>query len=211
MTSRLSVFGVCMFALTASAAGVPCSDTSACLRLLEARQHDTQALAARFEQTKHVSLMTEPLITRGQFAFQRPDVVVWQVDDPPATIRIDRTGLRVLNSSVSQADVDAIAPVGSLFRSIGGLFSGSIGAVERDFAVEARADGDVLRVHLVPRRPEWQRVATAIDLTFAPPAYTIQTFRLDDPLGDRLEVRFFDVRRNDAVPSQLFLPGASPP
>lgn len=204
MTARVSACSLMLFGLAATAAGAVCTDTPSCLRLLEERQRDTRALAARFEQTKHVSLMTEPLVTRGQFAFRRPDVVVWHIDDPPTTIRVDSGGVRVLNPSVSQADVDAVAPAGGVFRSLGGLFSGAVGGVQQDFAVEARADGDVLRVRLVPRRPEWQKVATAIEMTFTAPEYTIGTFRLDDPLGDRLEVRFFDVRRNDAVPASLF-------
>jgi len=203
--------GIALLGLVAPAVAAPCNDTAECLRLLEGRQRDTRAVAARFEQAKHVSLLAEPLVTRGRFAFKRPDLVVWHVDDPPTTIRIDRGGLRVLNASVSQADVDAVAPVGSLFRSIGGLFSGSVGEVQQDFDARASADGDVLRVHLVPRRPEWKRIATVIDLTFAPPDYTIQTFRLEDPLGDRLEVRFFDVQRNDAVPAEVFESGSPPP
>ncbi|MCK6553066.1 outer membrane lipoprotein carrier protein LolA [Candidatus Binatia bacterium] len=212
MTTRTLALGALLVGLAAqSAAAVMCGDTAACLGLIESRQADTHALAARFEQTKYISLMTQPLHTRGQFAFKRPDTVVWQVDEPRTTVRIDRAGLQVLNAAVSKADVDAIAPVGGLFRGIGGLFSGSLAEVQKDFSVEARADGDLLRVRLVPRRPEWKRVATVIDLAFTPPDYTIGTFRLEDPLGDRLEVRFFDVRRNDAVPAHLFDLTDSPP
>ena len=190
----------------ALASSAPCGNTTECVRLLAERQRATWAVAARFEQTKHLSLLTEPLVTRGRFAFKQPDLVIWEIDDPPTTLRIDGSGVHLQSSRLDKGDVAAVSQVGSLFRTISGLFTGALGDVERDFTVEASGDAETLRVHLVPRRPEWQRIATAIDMTFAGPASTVQSFHLQEPLGDRLDVVFSDVRRNDEVPAALFDP-----
>jgi hypothetical protein len=174
-----------------------CDGTDACLRVLEASQHETRALSARFEQTKHLSLLAEPLVSRGQFAFRQPDEVLWRIDEPPITVRIDRDGIRVPEFPAVKAEVAALAPFSNMLRPLAGVFTGSLSTVRNTFHVSAEGDATVIRVRLVPRDEQWRRMFRAIDLSFAGPDMVIATIRIEEALGDRLEIAFSDIHRND--------------
>jgi hypothetical protein len=181
------------------AAAAPCAGTDACMQLIETSQRSTRALSARFEQTKHLSLLTEPLITRGQFAFREPDQVLWRVDEPAITVRIDRNGIHLPDVPGLKDEVAALAPFSAMMRQLSGLFTGSLSAVRTTFDVTAAPDGGAIRVQLVPRDPQWQRMFRSIDVRFAGPDWTVTALHIDEALGDSLDIKFSDVHRNDAV------------
>ena len=96
----------------------PCAGTDACLQVIETSQRTTRALSARFEQTKHLSLLAEPLVTRGLFAFRQPDQVMWRVDEPPITVRIDRDGIHLPDLPGAKDEMAALAPFSAMMRQL---------------------------------------------------------------------------------------------
>lgn len=189
-----------------SALGAPaCANTPACLQALDAAQEGLRTLDARFVQTKHVTLLEAPIVSSGRFRFKRPDKVRLDVEAPqPATILID--GRRVRIPGVPDADVAAMAatPMTAMFTELGALLGGQVRGALAEFQVHAAADGDGIAVRLNPMRPDWQRLFRSIDLTFAGQPLTVRTLRLDDALGDRLEIEMRDVRRNVELPDAVF-------
>ena len=129
-----------LLALLAAPAWATCDSTDACLRAIEASQRATRALSARFEQTKHLSLLTEPLTTRGRFAFKAPDHILWQMDEPAFTMRIDRDGVHLPGLPQAQAELAAMAPFSAMLREISGVFTGTLNSVRTAFEVTARGD-----------------------------------------------------------------------
>ncbi|HYD48818.1 MAG TPA: outer membrane lipoprotein carrier protein LolA [Terriglobales bacterium] len=187
-----------------------CSDTKTCLAAVEAAQQSTRSLSARFEQTKHVSLMAEPIVTGGHFSFDRPPcaaenaaapacaaTVVWKMDDPAMTIRIGPQGVELPPEVAREAGSGIKALTGAL-EQVGALMSGSLAGVTRLFEVEAKPSGEGVAVHLVPRHASVRDLFTAIDMHFAAPHLVLQSIGIRESLGDRLEIVFRDIRRNGA-------------
>jgi hypothetical protein len=197
----LAVCGVCGAAL-----GAVCEGTDACLQVIEASQRTTRALAARWVQTKHLSLLAEPLVTRGQFAFRTPDQVLWRVDDPPITVRIDGQGIHLPDLPGVKDEVAALAPFSSMMRQLSGLFTGSLSGVRNTFEVTAAPQQGAIHVHLVPREQQWQRMFRSIDVSFAAPEWVVATIHIEEALGDSLDITFVDVHRNDALANAAFDP-----
>jgi outer membrane lipoprotein-sorting protein len=84
--ARRCVWLVLLAAVPARAA---CDSTDSCLRAIEAAQADARTVSARFTQTKHLSLLDEPLVSSGRFMFRRPDRIRLDIESPrPATIVI---------------------------------------------------------------------------------------------------------------------------
>jgi outer membrane lipoprotein-sorting protein len=183
----------------AAVAFAVCESTDACVRAIAASQRETRTLAARFEQTKHLSLMSEPLVSRGQFAFKAPDQVLWQIDEPKVTVRIDQHGVHLPDLPNAEAEMAALGPLGEMMRELTGLFTGSLGSVQKSFDVTATGDAAAIRLRLVARSSRGPQMFRSIDLTFAAPALVIDTIHIDEDLGDSLEIVFSDVHRNDAV------------
>ena len=182
-----------------AAAAAPCVGTDTCLQLIEASQRGTRALSARFEQTKHLSLLAEPLVTHGRFAFRQPDQVMWRVDDPPITVRIDRNGIHLPDVPGMKDEVAALAPFSAMMRQLSGLFTGSLTSVRNTFDVTAAAADGTVRMHLVPRDPQWRHTFRALDVSFAAPEWVVAAMHIEEALGDSLDIAFSDIHRNDDV------------
>jgi outer membrane lipoprotein-sorting protein len=195
----VAVCGVC-----GAGTAVPCVGTEACLSLLETSQRTTRALSARFEQTKHVSLLAEPLVTRGAFAFRQPDQVMWRVDEPPITVRIDRDGIHLPDLPDAKDEMAALAPFSAMMRQLSGLFSGSLRNVRDTFDVTAAPDAGAIRVHLVPRPAPLQHLFSSIEMSFVAPEWVVTSLHFEEALGDSLDIRFSDIHRNDAVANAAF-------
>lgn len=202
---------VALVAFVASRAFAVCDSTDACLHAIEESQRSTRAVSARFEQTKHLSLMNEPLVSRGQFAFKQPDQVLWQIEEPAITVRIDRTGVHLPNIPNAEAEVAALGPFSNMMRELSGVFTGSLGTVRKTFDVRAEGDERAIHVHLMPRNAEWQRMFRSVALSFALPDLTMKSIHIDEALGDSLDIIFTDVHRNDAAAEAAFDSGATVP
>jgi len=182
-----------------------CQSTPECLREVQAAQQGTDTVSARFVQTKSLSLLAQPLVSRGRFLFKRPDHVVWQVEEPQAaTVVIDGQGIHIPGLSARDRQALAMVPARALTSQLGAIFSGTTAGLEGEFDVTARDDGGAVLVHLVPRRPETGQLFRTIDLRFPRPLRFVQTITLEDAVGDRVEVGFEDVRVNVEVPDSAF-------
>lgn len=143
-------------------------------------------------------------MSRGRFALKPPDQMVWQVDDPAITVRIDRDGVHLPDVPQASADVAAMAPFSAMLREMSGIFTGSLSAVRTTFEVTAHGDATAVRVHLVPRSARWQHMFRSLDLTFATPDLVMQAIHIEESLGDSLDIAFSDIHRNDAVAEATF-------
>jgi hypothetical protein len=188
-----------LVALLNAPAWAVCDSTDACLQAIEASQRGTRALSAKFEQTKYLSLLAEPLTTHGRFAFKAPDQILWQIDEPAFSVRIDRGGVHLPDLPQARAEVAAMAPFTAMLREISGVFAGSLNSVRNAFEVTARGDAAAIQVQLIPRSAQWQRMFRSLDLTFAMPDLVMNRVRIEEALGDRLEIVFSDIHRNDAI------------
>jgi len=183
--------------IAAQVAAAACETPQSCLEAIGASQRDTRVLSARFVQTKRLSLLTEPLISTGRFAFRQPGELLWELDTPRVTVRIDKSGVHI--PDVPAAQYADLAPFSGMMRELSAVFTGSWDRVEASFTVTVMPEPNVVRVSLVPRNPEWQRMFRAMELSFLRPDLLIHTIRLDERLGDSVEIAFSDIHRNDAV------------
>ena len=192
-------------ALVSPAAGAPCDSTDACLKVLGAAQASTQSIDARFVQTKHLSLLDEPLVSTGRFRFRRPDHVRLDVETPhPSTILIAGRSVTIPGLPATEQRAVAESPMAAMFTELGAVFAGNLDHAPAHFTIVARGEGDAIEVTLTPTAADFQRLFRTIALRFAGPDTMVTSMRLDDALGDRLEVELRDVKRNVELPDALF-------
>lgn len=203
---------VAIVAAQTAAAHAACDSTDTCLKAIDAAQADTRSVSARFTQTKHLSLLDEPLVSTGRFVFKRPDRMRLEIESPrPATILINGREISIPGISDSDKQQLAMTPMAAMFAELGAMFGGSAAALGQHFRVGATAADGAIDVTLTPTLPAWQRLYRTIELRFAGPDLVISSMRLDDALGDRLDIVMSDVQRNQDVPDSLFAAPASLP
>jgi outer membrane lipoprotein-sorting protein len=182
-----------------------CDSTASCLKAIEAAQANARSVSARFTQTKHLSLLDEPLVSTGRFMFKRPDRVRLDIESPrAATIVIN--GREISIPGISERDKQQLdmTPMASMFSELGSMFGGSTSALRQHFQVAATPVDGAIEVTLTPTVPAWQRLFRTIQLRFAEPDLVLSAMRLDDALGDRLDIVMSDVQRNPDLPDTLF-------
>lgn len=202
---RRAVWALGALLFAAPAFGGRCESSAACLALLGEAQAATRSVDARFVQTKHVALLDAPLVSTGRFRFRRPDHVRLDIESPRAsTVLIAGRSVTIPGLAASEQQALAGSPMTAMFTELGALFAGQLERAPGSFAVEAASAGDAIDVTLTPTAPDFRRLFHTIALRFAGPRMVIQSMRLDDALGDRLEVELRDVQVDVNLPDSLF-------
>jgi outer membrane lipoprotein-sorting protein len=203
---RKSAAGLVWLALLAAVpAGAACSSTDSCLGAIEAAQTGTRSVSARFTQTKHLSLLDEPLVSTGRFFFEQPDRVRLEIETPrAATIVVNGRDISIPGLTERDKEQLAMTPMASMFSELGGMFGGSAENLRRNFAVAAAPEDGAIALTLTPTVPAWQRLFRTIQLRFTEPDLVLGAMRFEDALGDRVEIVMRDVQRNPDLPDSLF-------
>lgn len=182
-----------------------CTSTESCLRAVAAAQRDTRTIEADFVQVKHLGLMEEPLVSSGRFTFKQPDRVRLDVVSPePATLLIEGRNVRIPGLTEDQQKAVGTTPMGAMFGQLAKIFRGNVEELSADFDVTAEEKDGGVEVRLVPRRADWKKMFRSIDLRFSKDATHLETLRMEEELGDSLEVTLRNVRRNRDLPDALF-------
>jgi outer membrane lipoprotein carrier protein len=188
------------------AGAAACSSTQDCLAAIEKAQRETRSMTASFVQVKHLELLDEPIESRGRLSFRRPDRMRLEIQEPVrTTVVIKGREVHVPGLSAKDRQAMAMAPASAMFMQLGAIFTGDTASLTDGFEVSAVAVGDDgIEVTLVPRVEAWRKVFRRMQIEFSGGELSARKVRLDDALGDRLEVTLQDVQRNVELPESLF-------
>lgn len=176
------------------AMGAACESSRACLEEIATAQRRVRSLSARFVQTKHVSLLAEPIETTGQFVFRHPDNILWKVDQPPFEINVERG--KLLLPPGEETSLRASMPsVSGMFTGMSAMFTGDAEKILSSFDVDARDDGSGIVVDLKPKGRAEQRIIAALRLRFAGPDLELREIHIEEAVGDSLDIVFHDTQR----------------
>lgn len=128
---------------------------------LFAQRHHAEAT---FTEQKHLSVLSQPMISTGRLIYDAPDHLEERILAPrPQSIALDHGTLRLeaahRTRTLRLADYPQIAP---LIDSIRATLAGDRAQLERVFALEFSGDTDHWQIHLVPH--DSQSALTQIDL-----------------------------------------------
>lgn len=175
------------------------------LREIEQARGKIRTLQARFVQTKHLKLLEKPLVSRGRFAFQSPDRLLWLIEEP-ASLRIVVRGERVFLPGLSARDQEALGSSGlaALLRDMSTIFEGPLGQLQDSFDLSISTQADAIDVMLVPRLESWKRMFRNMQLRLARPHLLVERLRLEESVGDSVEIVFDQLERNIDLPESEF-------
>lgn len=176
------------------AAAEACTSPRACLEQIAAAQRRVRSVSARFVQTKHVSLLAEPIETTGQFVFRHPDNIVWKVDEPPFEINLQGGKLQLPPGE--EASLRATMPsMSGMFAGMSAMFTGDAEKVLSAFDVDARHDGNDIVIDLKPKGGGERRIIAALRLKFGEPSLELREIHIEEAVGDSLDIVFHDTQR----------------
>ena len=148
-------------------------------------------LQFRFVMTRHSSLLTEDLVSRGRAAFVFPDKVRWEVEQP--------------NPSVFVLDGAAVTDrrQQTLLRNVAKLSDKGL-INETDFTVTVYASPSQWQVDLVPLRRDLAQMFSLITLLTDPSTGDLRSVVLTETGGDTMNLQLLSVVKGQPVDPLLF-------
>jgi outer membrane lipoprotein-sorting protein len=111
--------------------------------------------SARFVETRHIALLTQPLELKGSLSYERPNRLEKHVLSPvDELLRVDGDALTVLNKTSGEKRVVSLRDqpaAGALVASVRATLAGDLPQLERHYKVELSGTRAAWSLRLVPR------------------------------------------------------------
>jgi outer membrane lipoprotein-sorting protein len=175
-----------------------------------ARSHGVEAsirtVTARFTEESTSSLLSSPVVSRGNLAVIRPDRVVMRYSDPAGRILlIDGDQLTLVWPSRGVRDR---SDIGEARRRIDKYFvDKSPNELRRSFTIAAKIAPDhtnTWEVGMTPTRSQIRQGLTELTLRIDQSSLMLRTLRMQFPTGDTKTLTFDDVVVNGPVDQRMF-------
>ena len=177
------------------------------LQEISARLSAVNNLKAVFVQERHLSILIEPLISKGRCFFIRPRQLRWEIFQPYHSLLI-YNNKRMAKFDVQDGNLRKLQPGGEdLMREILGQI---IAWMQGDFESAAKVyhlqmyRKETLHLVLRPRSKELAGNIQSIELIFSEAMDYIQTVRIIESQMDFIRIDFRQVEHNTEIPEGIF-------
>jgi|GEM_PF-674480 len=173
---------------------------------IKARQAELRSLEARFVQTKQSSLLLEPEVSRGTFAYQAPDLARWEFTEPNETVLVIHDGeMTTWYRDLGTAERLAVNKHTVQIEQ----YLAATNSVERlrryfDFTAAFPTDGRPYRIELSPRFSRVARRLKSMTIWFDRQRFVPVRLAYEEPDGDTTDFVFEQVRINPTLPPERF-------
>jgi len=165
-----------------------------------------QTLQATFTQERTSRLLTKPLVAEGELRFARPGKMAWVTSTPGrSTFVMDGTRVGMAWPDLDmreEIDLASSPEMASLVAATMVWLGGDLARVQEDYEV-AWTDGTPASVLLTPRSAPLSGIIGTLELTVTVPV--IEQVVITEPDGDRVQIRFSDVKIDQPLDAGAFL------
>ena len=151
---------------------------------------------ARFTETRHSTLLKQPLTMTGTLVYRRPDHLEKHVRSPfEESVTIDGTRINMARQGEAGRTiaVPASGPARALVESLRATLAGDLPALSRHFAVAVSGTRGEWAMTLTPRDPAL--AATVMRVEFAGNGSRVQRIEVYEAGGDRSVIVIDDEAR----------------
>lgn len=187
------------------ASGVFALPMETVLKKVSEVQKKTSTMEADFRQVKTLGLLAEPAVSRGRFAYRKPNSAVWNYTDPePVTMLLAEGWMTTYYPRLKKAERTSVGRFESrIFKFMGAVTSVEEMAKSFDMRFVDRA-GEPYRLELKPRMAGASRHVKNITLWIDRSAFTITAFEYTERDGDVTRYEFTNIRLNAPVAASRF-------
>lgn len=177
------------------------------LEEISARLSAVNDLKAVFVQERHLSILIDPLTSKGRCFFIRPQQLRWEIVQPYHSLLI-YNNKRIAKFDIQEGQLRKLHTAGEdLMRGILGQI---IAWMQGDFEAAAKVyhlqmyQKETLHLLLKPRSKELAVNIQTIELIFSEAMDYIQTVRIIESPMDFIRIDFRQVEHNTGIPEQIF-------
>lgn len=199
---------LCLTALASeSRAAAPAAATlEQVLNEVQKRQSAVKTIQADFTQQKSMALLADPQLSRGTFAYAKPDKVRWNYIAPnPVTMLIADGRMTTFYPKLSRAETIEVGRFQDrIFKYMGA--GNAIGELATwfKFRFSDRKGEPTWRLDLVPKTSQVAKRVKGITIWIDRQSYMTSKFEYVEADGDKTLYEFTSIRVNESVPAAAF-------
>ncbi len=181
---------------------------------LSVKLGDLTSVWASFRQSKHLSLLRDPMIASGALLFVSPDRVRFEYSKPYRSVTLV-TGLNLQRYEwfgKRWRRIESPQPaMRQVVRQIASWMRGRFRQDENIYLISATRTGKSIRLTLTPRSVELGKLFKRIELALSTDRTHVTEVSIIEDARDRTVIRFVQQRRNVKIPAELFAAGPDGP
>jgi len=172
---------------------------------LQKESKNITSIVCDFVQERHLSAMTQPLVSAGNFWFKKPASVRWEYTKPFQYLIILTKKKVFVKEDNSQQEYDMQS--GSVFQNLGEImFSfilGDLDAAEKDYNIEYRENRELYFVKLIPKNLQ-NAAMTRIELYFDKKDFSLSKIIMFEADNEFTSIAFTNKVLNGPVSNDKF-------
>ncbi len=175
--------------------------------LIAAEASRLQTLSSDFSQERHLSMLKEPLISSGKFAYEKPDRIYWEIVKPsPAGFIVQGDKLKRWSGDPQDTETLEVAQVPIAKAIVDQVFAwtrADFSWLEKRYRITVTEETPS-KLKLIPLYAQEKKFLTHITIAFSEDWTHIRSVELHEKGGDFTRIRFLNTLINPSLPKDLF-------
>lgn len=162
-------------------------------------------IKSRFVQEKHLSFLTEPIISEGLFRYKKENQLRWEYTKPFQYL-ILFNGSKITTKDQNKTN-QFDASSNAIFKQINDLMLGSIKGdlgKNKDFSMVLKESPRQYQLLLMPQNEALKKYVSGVEIYFEKSDLAVSIIKIIESTGDYTKIKFEDRKFNEAIDENTF-------
>lgn len=165
-----------------------------------------KSMSCSFSQTKHLSLLSDKMVSKGKMYYTQPNKLRWEYTTPYAYMFVFN-GTKVYVGNKSKKDV-IDTNTNKVFKEVARIMmstvTGKALSNTTDFTVSVASANNTWAVTLIPKKKEMKQMFARIELIFNKSNTMISEINIFEKNNDRTNIKLSDIVNNGTIAENYF-------
>jgi outer membrane lipoprotein-sorting protein len=175
--------------------------------LIAAGASKVQTLASDFSQERHLSMMKEPLISIGKFAYEKPDRLYWESVKPSPlgfVVQGDKARRWSSDSGATETlEINQEPMIRAIVEQVFAWARADFPWLEKRYRITVMEENPFL-LKLIPLSSQEKKFLSYMTIAFSEDWTHVRLVELHEKGGDFTRLRFMNTLLNPSLPKDLF-------
>ena len=175
--------------------------------LIAAGAATVQTLSSDFSQERHLSMLKEPLISTGKFAYEKPDRLYWEILKPSPlgfVVQGDKAKRWSGDSKVTETlEIDHEPMIKAIIGQVSAWARADFTWLEKRYRITVMEETPY-SLKLIPLSFQEKKFLDNLTIAFSEDWTYVRSVELHEKGGDVTRLRFINTLLNPSLPKDLF-------
>ena len=184
----------------------PMTDAGSFKERLVKASASVNTIVSDFIQEKNLSVLTEKIISKGQFAFRKENNIRWEYTEPYKYLIIISNNQMFMRDEKNkkQLDIQSNPVFQEMNKFITGCIQGDILKNDNDYTKEYFENEKSYYVKLVPKSEKVRQILNEVHLWFDKNGLTVTKLKMVESGNDYTQITFTNKILNKEIPLEKF-------